>query len=59
MNKLNNEQLKQITGGDTALFDIYIDDMRKKYNVDSESLLFSIYMTPEEKETATHLLANS
>ena len=59
MKKLYNDQLNQVTGGDTALFDIYIDEMRQKYNVESESLLFSIYMTPEEKEQATHLLASS
>ena len=59
MNKLSDEQLNHISGGDTALFDIYIDEMRQKYHVDSESLLFSVYMTPEEKETATHLLAHN
>ena len=48
MNKLYDEQLNNISGGDTALFDIYIDEMRQKYNVESESLLFSIYMTPED-----------
>ena len=41
MNKLSDEQLNHISGGDTALFDIYIDEMRQKYHVDSESLLFS------------------